>query len=65
MKCPADLHRHSRRPYAGLPELTDPPHDRDVLFTARGRICPHRKKINISIVLAEQRLGNKEVDEGI
>jgi hypothetical protein len=30
-----------------------------------GRLCLHRKKINISTVLAGQRLGIKEVDEGI
>jgi hypothetical protein len=30
-----------------------------------GRICLHRKKINISTVLAGQRLGIKEVDDGI
>ncbi len=29
------------------------------------RICLHRKKINISIVLAGQKLGIKEVDDGI
>jgi len=29
------------------------------------RICMHRKKINISTVLAGQRLGSKEVDDGI
>ena len=33
--------------------------------TACGRICLYRKKINISSVLAGQRLGIKEVDEGI
>ena len=42
-----------------------PLHDRDVLVTACGRICMHRKKINISTVLAGQRLGIKEVDDGI
>ncbi len=31
----------------------------------RGRLCLHRKRINISSVLAGQRLGIKEVDEGI
>src|SRR2546425_674268 len=31
----------------------------------RGRIRMHRKKVNISTVLAGQRLGIKEVDEGI
>jgi hypothetical protein len=36
-----------------------------VLVTACGRLCLHRKKINISTVLAGQRVGIKEVDEGI
>ena len=40
-------------------------HDRDVVITACGRLCLHRKKINISTVLAGQKLGIKEVDEGI
>lgn len=31
----------------------------------RARICMHRKKINISTVLAGQKLGLKEVDDGI
>jgi hypothetical protein len=37
----------------------------DVLVTACGRLCLHRKRINISTVLAGQKLGIKEVDEGI
>jgi transposase InsO family protein len=65
MKCPAELYTPSPRPYQGLPELTYPFHDRDVLVTACGRLCLHRKKINISTVLAGQKLGIKEVDEGI
>ena len=65
MKCPAELYTRSPRPYQGLPELAYPFHDRDVLVTACGRLCLHRKKINISTVLAGQRLGIKEVDEGI
>jgi hypothetical protein len=40
-------------------------HDRDVLVTACGRVCMHRKRINVSTVLAGQRWGIKEVDEGI
>ena len=40
-------------------------HDRAVLVTACGRICMHRKRVNLSQVLAGQRLGIKEVDEGI
>jgi transposase InsO family protein len=65
MKCPAQLYTASLRRYGGLPELTYPFHDRDVLVTACGRLCLHRKKINISTVLAGQRLGIKEVDDGI
>jgi hypothetical protein len=33
--------------------------------TACGRICMHRKRINVSTVLAGQKLGVKDVDEGI
>ena len=65
MKCPAELYVASTRRYDGLPELAYPLHDRDILVTACGRICLHRKKINISGVLAGQKLGIKEVDDGI
>ena len=33
--------------------------------SARHRLCLHRKRINISTVLAGQKLGIKEVDDGI
>jgi transposase InsO family protein len=65
MKVPADAYDASPRVYQGLPELTYPLHDKDVVVTSCGRICMHRKKINISTVLAGQRLGIKEVDDGI
>ena len=65
LKCPADVYTPSTRPYTGLPEIDYPLHDRDILVTACGRICMHRKKINISSVMAGQRLGIKEVDDGI
>jgi transposase InsO family protein len=65
MKRPAEVYRPSVRPYNGLPELGYPFHDRSILVTACGRICLHRKRINISTVLAGQRLGIKEIDEGI
>jgi hypothetical protein len=65
MKCPAEIYTPSLRPYRGLPNLIYPFHDREILVTACGRICLHRKKINISVVLAGQTLGLKEVDEGI
>ena len=65
MRCPAELYTLSGRAYDGLPEVAYPFHDRDVLVTACGRICMHRKKVNISTVMAGQRLGIKEVDEAI
>jgi transposase InsO family protein len=65
MKCPTELYLASPRHYDGLPELIYPFHDRELLVTACGRLCLHRKRINISTVLAGQKLGIKEVDEGI
>jgi len=65
MKCPAEVYMPSTRPYDGLPEIAYPFHDRDSLVTACGRLCLSRNKINISTVLAGQRLGIKEVDDGI
>jgi hypothetical protein len=65
MKTPAQLYTASKRPYQGLPDLHYPLHDREVLVTACGRICMHRKRVNVSNVLAGQRLGIKEVDDGI
>jgi transposase InsO family protein len=59
MKCPAEVYTASVRAYAGLPDLIYPFHDRDVVVTACGRLCLHRKKINISTVLAGQKLGIK------
>jgi hypothetical protein len=65
MRCPAELYSASSRTYTGLPEIAYPLHDREVLVTACGRICMHRKRVNISGVLAGQKLGIKEVDDGI
>ncbi len=65
MKFPAELYTPSKRTYSGLPEIDYPFHDRDILVTSCGRICMHRKKINISTVLAGQKLGIKEVDDAI
>jgi hypothetical protein len=36
-----------------------------VLVTACGRICINHKKINLSTVMVGQKLGIKEVDDGI
>jgi len=65
MKVPADLYVASSRPYEGLPEIDYPFHDREAIVTNCGRLCIYRKKINISTVLAGQKLGIKEVDDGI
>ena len=48
MKTPAEAYSASATTYRGLPNLTYPLHDRDVLVTACGRIFMHRKRINIS-----------------
>jgi len=65
MKCPADVYSVSPKPYQGLPALNYPLHDRNVLVIACGRICMHRKRINISTPVAGRRLGIKEFDDGI
>ena len=65
MKCPNEVYVASSHRYQGLPELAYPFHDRELMVTACGRICLHRKKIYLSTVLAGQRVGIKEVDEGI
>jgi transposase InsO family protein len=65
MKVPSELYQPSSRIYQGIGELEYPFHDRDITVTSCGRICMHRKKINLSTVLAGQKLGIKEVDEGI
>ena len=65
MKCPAEVYTPAFRRYSGLPELAYPFHDRVIQVTNCGRICLHRKKINLSTVFAGQALGIKEVEEGI
>jgi hypothetical protein len=65
MKCPRRTRPPSPRPYDGWPELIYPLHDRELLVTACGRHCLHHKRNYISTVLAGQKLGIKEVDDGI
>ena len=64
-KRPAEIYTPSTRIYGGLPEISYPFHDREILVTACGRICLHRKKINFSTVFAGQTVGIKEVDDAI
>jgi transposase InsO family protein len=65
MKCPAELYSASPRPYRGIAEPHYPFHDRTVNVTCCGRLCLYRKKINLSVSLAGQAVGVKEVEEGI
>ncbi|MER0239403.1 IS481 family transposase [Fulvimarina sp. MAC8] len=65
MKTPNQVYLPSSRTYRGLPDVEYPFHDRDILVTACGRICMHKKKINVSTVMAGQRLGIKEIEDGI
>jgi putative transposase len=65
MRCPAELYRPSERPYAGLPELDYPFHDKAVTVTTCGRICLNRRKVNLSQVFAGQMVGIKQVDDNL
>ncbi len=65
MKTPGETYSPSPRPYVGLPELTYPLHDRDAPWSplAVASACIARR--SASYVLAGQRVGIKEVDDGI
>ena len=65
MKSPAEVYTPSPRPYQGIPEPCYPFHDRTVNVTGCGRLCLYRKKINLSVALAGQAVGIREVDDGI
>jgi putative transposase len=65
MRCPAECYVPSSRPYAGLPELNYPFHDKTVTVTTCGRICFNRQKINLSTVFAGQKVGIRQVSEQI
>ena len=65
MKTPSSLYVPSRRPYRGLEELEYPAHDWTAVITTCGRICYQRRKVNVSQVFAEQKVGVKQVDEHI
>ncbi|MFO1257818.1 MAG: hypothetical protein U1E78_05350 [Gammaproteobacteria bacterium] len=57
MKYPGELYTPSSRQYCGLPELEYPLHEKVITVTECGRICLKRKKINLSTVLAGQKVG--------
>jgi putative transposase len=63
MKSPSECYRPSPRSYCGLPDLEYPFHDKTIMVTGCGRICLNRKKINLSVVFAGQKVGIKQVDD--
>lgn len=65
MKCPADVHQKSLKPYLGLPEITYPDYDKSLLITCCGKVCIGKQKVHISKALANQPVGVKEVDDRI
>ena len=65
MQTPAARYALSPRSFTGLPELTYPFHDLDVVAMACGAIALHGRKVAISSVFAGQRLGLREVDTDV
>jgi putative transposase len=65
MKCPAEVYEPSTRPYAGLPGIDYPFHDKTIVVTRCGRICLGRKKINFGQGFAGPAVGIKEVHDDI
>ncbi len=65
MDTPAERYTPSTRPYRGLPDLDYPFHDKTIIVTNCGRICMGRRKINLTTVLAGQKVGVKQVDDQI
>ena len=51
--------------YRGLPELEYPFHDKTVTVTTCGRIYIAKKRVNVSVVFAGQKVGIKQVDDRI
>jgi len=49
------------RLYYGIPAPHYPFHDRTVVVISCGRLCLYRKKITLSVILAGQAVGIKEV----
>lgn len=65
MRYPAELYSPSERPYRGIGELRYPFHDRTITVTNCGRLCIGNRKINLSLALAGQNVGVKEVSDQI
>jgi putative transposase len=62
---PAEIYTPSARPYQPPQDPDYPFHDRTVRVTRCGRICRGSRKINLSVSLAEQLVGIREVDDQV
>ena len=62
---PAELYTPSARRYEPPQDPDYPFHDRTVRVTRCGRICLGSRKINLSVALAEQLVGIREVDDQV
>jgi hypothetical protein len=65
MRYPNELYVPSDTPYRGIGDLRYPFHDRTITVTNCGRICIGARKINLSMALAGQNVGIKEVSDKI
>jgi len=62
---PGDIYTPSARVYEAPSEPDYPYYDRAIRVTRCGRICFGRRKINLSIALAGQTVGFRQVEEQI
>ena len=62
---PGDVYTPSARVYEPPPDPEYPYHDRTKRVTRCGRICLGRRKINLSVVFAEQLVGIREVADQV
>lgn len=65
MATPASRYTQSSQPFTGLPDLTYPLHDREVIVGNSGQIRLQKASVAISNVLAGQKIGLREADDGI
>lgn len=65
MKYPSEVYVASDRRYQGLQPIEYPFHDRTIDVTSCGRICIGKMKINLSKVFMGQKMGIKEVSDGV
>ena len=62
---PGEIYTPSVREYEAAQEPQYPYHDRTITVTQCGRICIGKRKINLSVVFAGQKVGIREVDDKI